>query len=245
MSKPFNFKKFTISQKLNSQKVGTDSMLLGAWVEGNFHSILDIGTGTGILALMMAQKFEHAKIVAIEPEEFSFQEAKENFERSIFKNSITSFCATLQNFKSQEKFDLIISNPPYFSNSTLSKNQSKNNARHNLHLNFDDLIEYAVNLLSDQGIIAVIVPAESQKSLLEISERHHLYPNKILHTIKDDRTKVRSLIQLTKSKPQNIDMKEMIVKHSDNTYSAEYIEMTKDFYGKDLKGIIEKSIRNS
>ena len=138
---PFRFKQFTIRQNVNPQKVGTDSMLLGAWSKGNFNHILDIGTGTGILALMMAQQNPDARIVALEPDPASLAEAIENFNDSVFKHRITGVESSLQQFESAEKFDLIISNPPYFENSTLSANEHKNRARHTDQLPLTDLFK--------------------------------------------------------------------------------------------------------
>jgi len=103
----FNFKQFEIEQKVNAHKIGTDSMVLGAWIKGNFSKILDIGTGTGILALMQAQKFNKANIIGIEPNVKSCQEAEANFKNSVFANRLTAINSSLQDFRTNQFFDLI------------------------------------------------------------------------------------------------------------------------------------------
>ena len=164
MTTPFQFKQFQITQLVNSQKVGTDSMLLGAWSNGNYNHILDIGTGTGILALMLAQQNPKAKISAIEPDTDSLDGALKNFSNSKFKYQLEGINFFLQDFTSTQKFDLIISNPPYFEKSTLSNNDDKNRARHTDNLPLPILYKKALELISENGNLNLIFPFDLEKN---------------------------------------------------------------------------------
>ena len=233
MSQPFQFKKFTIQQKINSQKVGTDSMLLGAWTKGAFNSILDIGTGTGILALMLAQQNPTASIIAIEPDEASLNEAKENFENSPFANQIDAVQRSLQNFVTTKKFDLIIANPPYFEESTLSKNENKNRARHTAALSIEELYFFSNQLLAPGGKLNLVFPFDLEAQHFQTAAKNNLFPHQIWRTIREDGERVRTLISYSQQKIKPLE-EELIVKYGNNTYSAAYIELTKDFYFKTL-----------
>ncbi len=232
-SAPFQFKQFAIHQNLNPQKVGTDSMLLGAWSNAKHNHILDIGTGTGILALMLAQQNPNSKIIAIEPDLISLEEAQTNFSESPFANQIQGIQSSLQDYKRGFKFDLIISNPPYFENSTLSENNSKNKARHTLDLPIDDLYKHATALLSEDGLLNLIFPYDLEEIHFSTAQKHNLFLTKILRTKKENGEFKRTLVSFS-YKNEMAEESEMIVKYTDNSYSKEYIEMTKDFYGTDL-----------
>ncbi len=233
MSRPFEFKQFSIHQEVNSQKVGTDSMLLGAWVSGTYKRILDIGTGTGILALMLAQKNPSATITAIEPDLPSLHEAQLNFHNSPFKNRIMAVHSRLQDFSSVNKFDLIIANPPYFDNAFLSEDSARNRSRHTTDLQIHELYECAVDLLSENGIFAVVLPFDEEENHFYRAALEELYPNHILRTLREDGDYKRTLIQFSF---QNVPTKreEMMIKNAANKYSTAYIELTKEFYNKDL-----------
>lgn len=232
---PFRFKQFTIEQQINLHKVGTDSVLLGAWVDAGFHRVLDIGTGTGILALMIAQKNLQAEIVAIEPDAAQCHEARINFSNSPFQNRLTAVEQSLQGFQSEKKFDLIICNPPYFENSTPNADEKKTRVRHTTELSVETLYACSSIHLSEGGSMYVIIPADAEKNHLQQAALQHLFPKKIMHTVRDDGTKVRSLIHYSR-KPHSCLFSEMIVKHTNNKYSAAYIALTRDFYWKDLTG---------
>lgn len=229
----FLFKQFGIRQDVNSQKVGTDSMLLGAWSKGDFKTILDIGTGTGILALMLAQQNPDAKISAIEPDAASLDEAIQNFNNSNFKNQLKGINSLLQDFTSTKKFDLIISNPPYFENSTLSGDNHKNRARHTDYLPLAVLYKKSLELISGNGNLNLIFPFDLEKIHFDEALKYGFYPIKILRTKREDGEFKRTLVSYSLNRSTRNET-EMIVKFSNNTYSKEYIEMTKDFYGKNL-----------
>ena len=232
-SKPFKFKQFEIIQEANPQKVGTDSMLLGAWTTGDFSRILDIGTGTGILALMLAQKYKQANITAIEPDLASVQEATLNFKNSNFSERILAIQTSLQQFGSLDKFDLIISNPPYFDGTFLSQDIHRNRARHQDNLRIDELYECAAELLSVNGRFNVIIPFDIETEHIERAFDQDLFIQEITHTLSPDGSKKRSLISFGF---EDVDPKidQILVKNNKNQYSQDYIDLTKDFYLKDL-----------
>ncbi len=240
MSRPFKFKQFTIQQEANAQKVGSDSMLLGASITGNFNRILDIGTGTGILALMLAQKNPSATVTAIEPDLASLNEAHLNFKASQFSSQILAVHARLQEFGAMEKFDLIITNPPYFENSFLSLDNDRNRARHTNDLAVHELYEYSSELLAEEGSLAIVIPADEEYNHLKRAAHEGLFPSKISRTIREDGTFKRSLITYSFDDTIEPNLSELIVKDADNKYSDAYIELTKDFYLKDLKKIQSK-----
>ena len=158
----FEFQQFTIDQSHAAMKVGTDSDLLGALAAGGKH-ILDIGTGTGVLSLFMAQRFPAASIMAIDIDENAITDARKNFASSPFSDRITLKHTSLQNFAENydsEPFDCIICNPPYYNNSLEAPDKSRARARHTSSLTFKELINGAYQLLSDEGTFSVIIPPE-------------------------------------------------------------------------------------
>lgn len=229
----FQFKQFTINQSRNAQKIGTDSMLLGAWTKGEFTRILDIGTGTGILALMIAQKNPTASITAIEPVKENFEEATENFKRSVFNHQILSIQSPLQQFGSMEKFDLIICNPPYFNGSYLSASPTKNQARHQTELTTFELYEHASELLTENGKFNLIIPYTELEEHLHRAFDAELYLQEILLTIDPKGQAKRALLSFGFDDVAPIES-QMSVKNEFNQYSEEYIQLTKEFYQKDL-----------
>lgn len=228
----FQFKQFSITQNLNAQKVGSDSMLLGAWTHGDFKRILDVGTGTGILALMMAQKNTDAKIIAIEPQNTFYEEANLNFQSSKFKNQIEAVCVGFEAYQTTIKFDLIICNPPYFIDDLKSNNQQRNQARH-AKFNFNDFYKKMTSLLNSNGHLSLIFPYELEDYHLKIARNNLLFAQKILRTKANSNKFKRSLVQFStiKTLPE---INEMYIKNGEGRYSHEYIELTKDFYFKDL-----------
>jgi tRNA1Val (adenine37-N6)-methyltransferase len=208
-------------------------MLLGAWVKGNFNSILDIGTGTGILALMLTQKNQSAQVVAIEPHFDSWQEAQSNFLASPFNNKPQAIQAKLQDFNTMQQFDLIITNPPYFQNAYLSEDVDRNRTRHTGELPLEELYVSVKNLLANHGIFACVIPFYEEKNHLVLAEKFGLFPTKILRTLREDETPKRSLLQFAKIQ-QVPEISTLLVKNGNNQYSTAYVELTKDFYFKDL-----------
>ncbi|MEM9340902.1 MAG: methyltransferase, partial [Bacteroidota bacterium] len=161
----FQFKKFRIDQVRSGMKVTTDSCLFGAWIANHIKKhhpepskVLDIGTGTGLLALMMGQVTQNTRIDAIEMNEESFCEAKENFENSKWSDRLAAYHTSIQNFQPQEKYDLIICNPPFFKDNLKGAKRNKNQAIHNDSLSIDDLSKGINELLTRDGSAYVMYP---------------------------------------------------------------------------------------
>ncbi len=179
----FKFKHFAIAQDRTAMKVGTDGVLLGSWVEiiGTEQNILDIGTGTGLIAIMMAQRSSapnivEPNIVGVEIDTESAQQAGENMSASPWSERLTAQLTSIQNYTPQQKFDLILSNPPYFVDSLLSKGKSRTVARHTTELSFDELLASVARLLSPDGRFAVILPTVESKIFETLAREYNLHP---------------------------------------------------------------------
>jgi len=230
----FKLKQFDLKQSDSLQKMGSDTMLLGASVTGEFKTILDIGTGTGILALMMAQKNLAASVSAIEPHLPSFKEAKFNFEASQFSDRIQVSSNKLQTYKTTELFDLIISNPPYYENSTLSKNYSKNTARHTLNLSINDFYKHTSAFLAKNGEVHLIFPSDLLKTHKKTAQQYGLHPKRIITVVKENQKPIRNIVNYSFSKVDTIEAFSITIALTNGKYSKEYIALTKDFYAHDL-----------
>ena len=190
MSTPyFRFKQFTVRHDRCAMKVGTDGVLLGAWAGASESSegasqpamtssikhILDIGTGSGLVALMLAQRFPNAFIDGIDIDSSAVLQAQDNFSASPFSTRLRAYSSPLQYWQPQEKYDLIVSNPPYFSDSLLCPDNTRTMARHDNTLSFAELFEHSDRLLSPCGTLALVLPADAEKEILALSRLHHLY----------------------------------------------------------------------
>lgn len=229
----FEFKKFTINQSKCAMKVGTDAVLLGSWVEINDASkILDIGTGTGVIAMMMAQKSQ-SEIIAVEIDSTACQQSIENVNNSAWHDRIKIYNESLQDFALHcpLKFDLIVSNPPYFVDAYKSAEESRNQARHADQLPFIDLIKCAIQLLNPNGRICIILPTKESIKFRELAAANHLFLTKIMHVktteYKDEK---RQLLQFELVNKKLIEETLVIEQDERHSYSKEYKELTKDFY---------------
>lgn len=172
----FNCKQFSLNHTKSSMKIGTDAILLSALTNiKNPNNILDIGTGCGIIALCMAQKYQYAKITAIDIDRNSIEEAKENFKKSKYSSQLTAKEIDINTYSKtqEEKYDLIITNPPYFISSLESSNEKRNKARHTKSLNFQDLIQSTENLLSQEGILSLILPTKESQIFEQMAKEKY------------------------------------------------------------------------
>ena len=229
----FHFKQFTIHQDKCAMKVGTDAVLLGAWVDpSNSHSILDIGTGTGVLALMMAQK-SNSKVTGIDIDQSSCEQARENVLASPWPDQIKIQHNSLQKFAetAQAKFDLIVSNPPYFIDASKPASESRENARHTDNsLSFDALIDGIMLLLTEKGRFCLILPLKEGSLFKEKAESKGFYCTRLLRVkTKTGKIEKRLLMEFQKEKKPLIES-EIIIQEEDAKYTPEYIDFTKDFY---------------
>ena len=226
----FKFKQFTIFQQDCAMKVGTDATLLGAWAEmpqteGEPARILDIGCGSGIIAIMMAQRYQFANVVGIEIDGKAAAQATENAKASPFSGRISIFHCPLQNFDDTHGFDAIVCNPPYFSNSLKCPDQSRTLSRHTDSLSFDELFRNAYRLLTDDGVFSLIIPTLSLHSAEEAAALAGLLPKRLCHVkTKADKPAKRTMLSYTK-KPQ-----EKVVSHEIIVNGSEYNAILRDFY---------------
>lgn len=242
LSQPFKFKQFTVEQDRCAMKIGTDGILLGAWVNiHNTYSILDIGAGTGVIALILAQRSEAETIDAIEIDGDAYEQCVDNFENSPWSDRLFCYHAALEEFAEEmeeEEYDLIISNPPFFEPPIFPKtsedlsSQSRQTARYYDALPFEELLEYSSGLLSKEGNFAVVIPFSAEEKFLQIAAEVNLYPNRITHVRgTNDSSIKRSLLQL--SFTEGIAEKdELVIEISRHNYTPEYIDLVKDFYLK-------------
>ncbi len=213
-------------------KVGTDAVLLGSWIKpGNAGKILDIGTGSGIIALMLAQK-SNAIIDAIDIDENAFKQAHENFLISPWSNRLSCKHQSLQEFATEHegKYDLIVTNPPYFHHASKPAEESRLNARHSDLLTFDELVSGAKKLLNPGGKFCVILPCREGMEFLDKAQRKELFCHNILRIkTKADKNEKRLIMEfgfrfgiLTEG--------EIIVQEEDGSFTQDYIDLTRDYY---------------
>lgn len=232
--KPFHFKEFSIQQDQCAMKVGTDGVLLGAWVKvaDDTESILDIGTGTGLIALQMAQRTGAETIDALEIENKAFEQAVENFENSPWADRLYCYHTSLQEFEEEieEQYDLIVSNPPYFNDTFKELDQERALARHTHHLSYNDLLSATNQLLSLDGSCAFIIPFKEESDFILLASSENLFPLRITRVKGHEQSDIkRSLVQLSRQ-PNKVIPDELIIETSRHVYTDEYIALVKDFY---------------
>lgn len=233
----FQFKKFLINQNKTAMKIGTDGVLLGAWcpIDNNPKTILDIGTGTGIIALMLAQRSNAQQIDAIEIEENAFEQATDNFENSPWADRLYCFHAGLDELMDhpEDEYDLIICNPPFYAEDYKTGDKNRDIARFQDSMPFENLIEAADLLLSENGIFAIIIPFSEERNFIKLTNQLQLYETKITRVKGTTKSEVkRSLISFSRNKPSNINIDELIVETERHIYTPEYKVLVKDFYLK-------------
>ena len=232
----FEFKQFKIRQDKCAMKVSTDAVLLGAWVVPNGSAnILDVGTGTGILALMLAQK-SLAEITAIDIDKNSTEQAKLNVAESIFASKISVLHTSFQRLvhESKQKFDLIVSNPPFFVDSLKSNDDSRKLARHNDLLSFEDLLNGVKILMTEKGKFCLILPKMEAQQFREIAKTKGLYLSKLMRirTRNDKDSEKRHLMQFEFKETEFSESTLVIEADSHRNYTEEYKQFTKDYYLK-------------
>ncbi len=232
----FEFKKFKIRQDKCAMKVGTDAVLLGAWVIPNGSmSILDIGTGTGIIALMLAQKSK-ATIVAIDIDKDSTEQAKLNVAESSYASQIQVEHISFQDLcsGSTQKFDLIVSNPPFFVDSLKSTNDGRTIARHNDLLSFEDLLKGVKKLLNEKGKFCLILPKNEALLFRDLAKTKGLYLSKLMRirTRPEKDSEKRHLMQFEFKETEFSESTLVIEADSHRNYTEEYKKFTQDYYMK-------------
>jgi tRNA1Val (adenine37-N6)-methyltransferase len=229
----FRFRQFSVEDDASTMKTGTDAILLGSWIDpGNAERILDIGTGCGVMALMMAQK-STALIDAVDIDEDSINEASSNFKRSPWNDRLTASHRSLSEFAGHVaiKYDLILTNPPFFRNSLKSREEKRNLARHHDTLTLAELFDSVNKLLAYNGVFYIILPFAQNASMKELAGTFHLYANQILNIRPKERVECnRVLAGFSRIKPEKVVPGELTIRHADNSFTSDYKELTRDFY---------------
>jgi len=232
----FKFKQFNIHQEKTAMKVGTDGVLLGAWatVNSDCQSILDIGTGTGLIALQLAQRSNAEIIDAIEIEARAFEQTVENFEASDWSDRLYCYHTSLQAFADEidDKYDLIISNPPFFETDNQIKDKERALARQNTTLSYADLLSCTAKLLSRKGDCAFIIPFADENNFINIAQSEGLFYNRLTRVKGNETSSIkRSLIQFSFTKIHPI-VNELTIEKSRHNYTSAYRILVEDFYLK-------------
>ncbi|MCG8698405.1 MAG: methyltransferase [Bacteroidales bacterium] len=227
----FKFKQFTVNQDKSAMKVGTDGVLLGAWANlSEAEQILDIGTGTGLIALMAAQR-SNAKIEAVEIEPGASNQAKDNVAASKWGDRINVVNADINDYKPELRFDHIISNPPFFEDSMPSPSGDRTQARHNTSLTFEELVIKVSLLMEPFGVFSVILPFDSYRAFNVKCKLNGLYPSRITTVIpKPGKEPKRVMLEYTKSTLEVLKDELTVELDNRHEYSEEYKSLTKEFY---------------
>lgn len=229
----FNFKQFKVWQRDSAFKVGTDGVLLGAWCDvRDDNYILDIGTGTGLMALMAAQRSE-AEITAIEPDSLSAAEATLNTARSPWRKRITVISVSLQDFvlKGESKFDHIITNPPFFRNSLSNPAERKSRARHDLTLGSAELLDISCRLLDQAGRLSLILPYTEANLFIAEASGYGLYCTRMLNIKPLPSSPVKRILMEFSREKRMVSSGIMVIETGGrHQYSHEYRSLTRDFY---------------
>ncbi|MDR1756232.1 MAG: methyltransferase [Culturomica sp.] len=231
MNSDFRFKQFTVRQEKAAMKIGTDGVLLGAWARlEQAGCILDIGTGTGVIALMAAQRNPAACIDAVEIEDDAAEQAAGNIAASPWKERITLHHLSIFDYAPPAGYDYLICNPPFFNRSTPTPESSRNTARHCIRFSHEELLKKAALLLTPQGRFSLILPPKEAEELIRKASLLSLFPLRITRVKPTPDLPVkRWLIELSRM-PVLPEESELVIEWQRHRYTAEYIALTKEFY---------------
>lgn len=231
-ARPFHFKHFSLYHHRSTMKVGTDAVLLGRWVEVRpTDVVLDIGTGCGILPLMLAQKGV-SQVDAVDLDAVSIEEATVNFKASQWRDQLQAYCSDIAVFQTDKKYDLVISNPPFFIRSFKCDADRKNQARHtDVTLSFDVLCESVCRLMEARGRFAVVLPVNESMDFLKVADSYGLYLSKRM-TIIPIEGKEPNRVNLELQFAQSVVVQEetFVIRGTDNRFTQQYNEFLKDYY---------------
>lgn len=235
-SKPFIFKEFNINQDKCAMKIGTDAVLLSAWtsVNNSPFSILDIGAGTGVLSLMLAQKSDAEIIDAIEIDDDAYEQCVDNFEQSAWGDRLFCYHASLEEFvdEIEDQYDLIICNPPFYSEDFKTENKQRDLARFTDAMPFEHLLESVSKLLIEDGFFSVVIPFKEEYDFIHLALKYNLYPNNILHVKGNPTSEIKRSLIIFSFRKSDIKISELIIETERHKYTEDYIALTKDFYLK-------------
>ena len=237
--KPFKFKEFTVHQDKTAMKIGTDAVLLGAWCDlGEFpDAILDIGSGTGVISLMLAQRSDAMTIDAVEIDEGAYEQTVENFEQSDWGDRLFCYSAAFNDFaeemaEEEEVYDVIVSNPPFYTDDFETKDEARNKARFTSSLTFEDLLAGVSKILSRNGLFSVIIPFKEEESFVQLARENGLFVQRICRVKGNETSEIKRSMLTFSFHEQEIKEEELIIEKERHQYTDAYIELTKDFYLK-------------
>jgi tRNA1Val (adenine37-N6)-methyltransferase len=229
----FRFKQFTIQQDRCAMKVTTDACIQGAWtpIRENVKQVLDAGAGTGLLSLMLVQRNADIYVDAIELDKDAAAQAKENIQASPWGSRVNVSEGDVCTYSFTCRYDLIISNPPFFNNSLLSNNASKDMARHTLQLTYEGLLQVCEQCLDDNGYISIMLPPAEYKQWQALAERHGMFEQERL-TIqhKKDSPVIRVVGLFGKKQMDKIDETKLVIRETEENYSKEFTDLLAPFY---------------
>ena len=236
MSSNFKFKQFEVAHDRCAMKIGTDGVLLGAWtpLDHNPKNVLDIGAGSGIIALQIAQRSASQEIDAVEIDAAAYEQCTENFENSPWADRLFCYHASIQEFASEidETYDLIVSNPPFYSEDYKTESAARDLARFNEAMPFQHLAVSASHLLSEDGVFALIIPHKEKESFISLAAQYRLLPFRICNVRGNNKTAFkRSLIAFSFQKKE-IELTELTIENSRHAYTEAYVDLVKYFYLK-------------
>ena len=239
MNKPFYFKEFTIDQDKTAMKVGTDAVLLGAWcsLETCPDTILDVGSGTGLISLMMAQRSDAETIDAVEIDPNAYEQSVSNFEKSDWSDRLFCYHCSYQDFSEEmkeedEEYDLIISNPPFYNDNFETNDTSRNTARFTSALSFKELLESTSKILSDSGVFTIIIPFKEEVTFVSLAGKYKLFLNRVCRVRGTDNSETkRSMLEFS-FHLKELEETTIVIEKGRHEYTKEYVSLTKDFYLK-------------
>ena len=226
--KPFRFQQFSIQQSQDVFRVGTDGVLLGAMCNvKNAKKILEIGTGTGLISLMLAQRNVSAKISAIDINENAVKLASENFRNSIFNENLKVELKDFKNFETNENFDLVVCNPPFFEENASAKDVL---ARQQVELNFRNLVEKSTEIITKKGILSIILPSEAATDVKSLAEEFNLYLVREINIFGIEGGNLKRNILEFSLAQKPLEISDFVIEKSPRKYSDQYLNLTKNFH---------------
>lgn len=231
--KVFRFKQFQVVNDRTAMKVGTDGVLLGAWCPvAGARRVLDVGTGCGVIALMVAQRNSEAFITGIDIDEGAIEEAAVNFANSPWSDRLTAAMADFNDWTAGDRYELIVSNPPYFTNGVLPSGDTRIQARHTQSLTYYQLIEGAAHLLTYDGSLSFISPVDAEQEIIEAATFASLPVRQMTRVIPVDGAAPKRTLWLLTRRDLPYQEDSLTIAHHDNTFTTAYISLTSPFYLK-------------
>ena len=227
----FTFKNFIVYHDKSSMKVSTDSALLACWCSvKDRRNILDVGCGCGVISLILANRNIDSTITLIDIDENSVIQSNENIKNTDINNRAKAFLCNYREFRPEKQFNLIISNPPFYTEETFSPDETRNNARHTSSLSFSDLSKKTSEIITDDGVFCVIIPSAEAGNFISSAALHGLYLNRRtdVHTTAKKPCK-RTMMEFSKT-PSQTAYSKLYIRNDKNDFSEEYKRLTGDFY---------------